>query len=193
MDILEIAFMMIIIFFFIIYIFLTLRSKNMRTMLKMSLPMFSAGKVLNLNFKQNQNVDFDLVWIKDNQLAKEDIDHPDFYKNKEIENGTAYAESSSGKPVYVTVDGAEKTVDPARGADPALMNDNLARKLIRLGEKRAIYRLGKDKEPEKVAGMTVGHLALIVVVILIGVVFALIMNWQAMAEMGLAIKEIGGV
>lgn len=176
---------------FIIFVLLALRTQHQRAMFKLALPFLARGKVLNLNFTQDKLVTFDLVELKENQLAKESLDSPEIFKNKDIKSGSAYMEPVSGRPVYVTVPGDPKTVDPAEGADPASMNDEFARRLLRLGERRAEYKLRKDERPQEIAGLTPTKLALIVVAILIGVVMAMVMNWMQLAEIGTALQTLG--
>ncbi len=174
MAILETAAILILVVLMMLMLFIFLRTPNQRTLFRMSIPAMNRGKVLNINLTPERTIEFDLVRIDENQLKKKDVDHPDAFLNKDIEKGTMYVEATSGKPTYFSVPGSLKTVDPARGADPAALDDRLARKLISLGEKRAEHRFKKSgQQQETIAGISPAVLALVVVVAIIGIAAAL--------------------
>ncbi len=166
---------------------LTLRSPHARTFIKLSIPFLARGKVLNVHYEPNKkSATFQLIEVKGNQLRKYSEKAKE-YLNKSITKGSYYIESSSGYPFYVTVEGDNNTIDPIKGVDPSSFDDLAAKTMIQYGEEIGDYFKGMDREPEKVLGMTVSQLSLMVLIMLFGILAAMWMFAIGMSDLAAAV------
>lgn len=174
----------------VVTLVLCLRSPHARTFIKMSIPFLARGQVLNAEFDPGKrNATFRLLQTDKTKL-KRYFKKEDVWKNKTIEKGTYYIESSSGYPFYVTAIGDNKTIDPIKGVDPSRFDDMMAKTLIQTGEDLSEYDRSMAGEQEKIMGMTTGQLALVVVIMLAGVVAAMWMLATGMADISASVADL---